>query len=125
VTITRLVTRDDESALREYFGELEDGLASFGSDEPRAVPEGGEPLLGFDLTTHKGHFMAHGKNRLILFRHDGRDYLRAAGTWDPMPWHAATAYELAGREAQRAFWGDGAIVDKSMLHQLAIAVADR
>jgi len=85
VTITRLVTRDDESALREYFDELEDGLDRFGRDEPRAVPEGGEPLLGFDLTRH----------------------------------------ELAGREAQRAFWGYGAIVDKSMLHQLAIAVAGR
>jgi hypothetical protein len=123
VTITRLVTRDDEPALREYFDELEDGLARFGRDEPRAVPEGGEPLLGFDLTTHRGHFMGHGRNRLIAFRHDGRDYLRAAGTWDPMPWHAATAYELAGREAQRAFWGEGAIAEKSMLHQLAVAGA--
>jgi hypothetical protein len=36
-----------------------------------------------------------------------------------MPWHAATAYELAGRQAQHAFWGEGAVVQKSMLHQLA------
>jgi hypothetical protein len=120
VTITRLVDRRDQRALEEYFEELEDGLARFGRDGgPRAVPEGGEPLLGFDLTTHRGHFMGHGRNRLIMFRRDGRDYLRAAGTWDPMPWHAATAYELAGRQAQQAFWGEGAVVPMSMLHQLA------
>ncbi len=119
VTITALVTRDDRPALERYFEELEHGLAEFGFDEPRAVPEGGEPILGLDLTTHKGHFMGHGKNRLIAYRHDGRDFLRAAGTWDPMPWHVATAYELAGRESQHAFWGEGAIVERSMLHQLA------
>ncbi len=123
VTITDLVTRDDPAALRRYFDELEDGLARFGHDEPPAVPKGGEPLLGCDLTTHKGHFMGHGKNRLLLFRHDGREYLRAAGTWDPMPWHVATAYELAGREAQHTFWGEGAIVRRSMLHQLASVAA--
>jgi hypothetical protein len=123
VTITNLVSRDDEPALREYFDDLEAGLARFGQDEPRAVPEGGEPILGFDLTTHKGHFMGHGKNRLLAFRHDGHDYLRAAGTWDPMPWHVATAYELAGRATQHAFWGEGAIVCRSMLHQLAVRTA--
>ncbi|MGI8803192.1 MAG: hypothetical protein ACR2KV_13640 [Solirubrobacteraceae bacterium] len=119
VTITELVTRDDEPALERYFEDLEHGLAEFGYDEPRAVPAGGEPILGFDLTTHKGHFMGRGKNRLIAYRHDGRDYLRAAGTWDPMPWHVATAYELAGRESQHTFWGEGAIESRSLLHQLA------
>ncbi len=123
VTITRLATQADPAALAEYFAELEEGLENFGSDEPRAVPDGGEPILGFDLTTHEGHFMGHGKNRLIAYRHDGRDYLRAAGTWDPMPWHVATAYELAGRAAQHAFWGEGAIVRRSMLHQLALGTA--
>jgi hypothetical protein len=123
VTITRLVTRDDEAELRRYFDELEHGLATYGHDEPRAVPDGGEPILGFDLTAHEGHFMGRGMNRLLLFRHHGRDYLRAAGTWDPMPWHVATAYELAGREAQHTFWGDGAVVPRSMLHQLALATA--
>jgi hypothetical protein len=123
VTVTSLVTRDDESALRLYFEELEDGLANFGYDQPRAVPEGGEPILGLDLTTHEGHFMGHGKNRLLLFRDDGQDFLRAAGTWDPMLWHVASMYALAGREAQHTFWGDGAVVPRSMLHQIALASA--
>jgi hypothetical protein len=123
VTVTSLVTRDDESALRLYFDELEDGLAKFGCDEPRAVPEGGEPVLGLDLTAHEGHFMGHGKNRLLIFSHNGRDFVRAAGTWDPMLWHVASMYALAGREAQHTFWGDGAVVPRSMLHQLALATA--
>jgi hypothetical protein len=123
VTITRLVTSEDEAELHAYFEEVEHGLAHYGHDEPRAVPEGGEPIAGFDLTAHEGHFMGHGRNRLLVYRHGGRDWVRAAGTWDPMPWHAATAYELAGRHAQHAFWGEGAIVNKSMLHQLALHTA--
>ena len=119
VTITRLVTPEDPEALSAYVEELEDGLARFGSDEPRAVPEGGEPIVGFDLTTHEGHFMGSGNNRLLLFRHEGRTWVRAAGTWDPMPWHLAQAYRRAGRDAQHAFWGEGAIESQSMLHQLA------
>ena len=123
VTITRLVTPDDPGALRDYFAELEDGLARFGSDEPRAVPEGGEPIVGFDLTTHAGHFMGRGNNRLILYRHDDRTWVRAAGTWDPMPWHLDQAYRRAGRDAQHAFWGQGGDERLSMLHQLALRIA--
>jgi hypothetical protein len=41
VTITRLVTPADPDALRMYFDEMEAGLARYGHDEPRAVPEGG------------------------------------------------------------------------------------
>jgi hypothetical protein len=119
VTITRLVTPDDPDALSRYFAELEDGLARFGRDEPRAVPEGGEPVVGFDLTTHEGHFMGRGNNRLILYRHDGRAWVRAAGTWDPMPWHLEQAYRRAGRDAQHAFWGQGGLERQSLLHQLA------
>ena len=119
VTITTLVTGGD--ALREYFDALEAGLAAHG--EPRAVPEGGTPLVGFDLTTHRGHFMGSGHNRLLLYEHEGQAWVRAAGTWDPMPWHVAKAYETAGREAQHAFWGQGGVERLSMLHQLAKAVA--
>ena len=36
-----------------------------------------------------------------------------------MLWHVASMYALAGREAQHAFWGDGAVISRSMLHQLA------
>jgi hypothetical protein len=118
VTITRLVTPDDPSALQAYFDELEEGLARYGDNEPRAVPEGGEPIVGFDLTTHEGHFMGRGHNRLIVYEHEGRGYVRAAGTWDPMPWHLEYAYRMAGRQAQHAFWGHGGRDEQSMLCQL-------
>lgn len=119
VTITELVTSEDPDRLRTYFGELEDGLARYGQGEPRAVPEGGEPVVGFDLTTHQGHFMGSGHNRLILYNHDGRAWVRAVGTWDPMPWHVDQAYRRAGSAAQHAFWGQGNVERLSMLHQLA------
>jgi hypothetical protein len=123
VTITQLVTPDDPAALRDYFEELEDGLARYGDDEPRAVPEGGTPIVGFDLTTHEGHFMGSSHNRLVLFEHEGRTWVRAVGTWDPMPWHLDQAYRIAGREAQHAFWGQGGVERLSMLHQLARRIA--
>ncbi|HET6868528.1 MAG TPA: hypothetical protein VFH80_21630 [Solirubrobacteraceae bacterium] len=122
VTITRLVTPDDPEALRVYFDELEDGLAMYGDNEPRALPEGGEPVVGFDLTTHEGHFMGAGHNRLILYRAGGRVWVRAAGTWDPMPWHVEQSYRRAGRAAQHAFWGQGEVARLSMLHQLALQI---
>jgi hypothetical protein len=123
VTITRLVTPDDPAALAAYFEELEEGLARYGQNEPRAMPEGGTPVVGFDLTTHAGHFMGAGHNRLVLFEHDGRAWVRAAGTWDPMPWHLNRAYQIAGREAQHAFWGQGGVTRLSLLHQLALGIA--
>src|SRR3954465_5225279 len=123
VTITTLVTPDDPQALRAWVDDLETGLATYGGDEPRAVPEGGEPVVGFDLTTHQGHFMGAGHNRLLLYTLDGQAYVRAAGTWDPMPWHVDRAYRMAGQAAQRAFWGQGDEVRLSMLHQLAQRVA--
>ena len=49
--------------------------------------------------------------------------MRAAGTWDPMPWHIDKAYRIAGREAQHAFWGQGDVEPLSLLHQLAKRIA--
>ncbi|HZU76747.1 MAG TPA: hypothetical protein VFA70_08280, partial [Dehalococcoidia bacterium] len=118
VTITRLVTPDDPAALRVYFDELEQGLREYGDDEPTVLPYAATPLVGFDLTTHAGHFMGAGHNRLLLYTHDGIAWVRAAGTWDPMPWHIDQAYRVAGREAQHAFWGQGNIAAQSLLHQL-------
>jgi hypothetical protein len=123
VTITMLVTPDDPEALAAYFTALEDGLARYGKDEPRAVPEDGTPLVGFDLTTHQGHFMGNGHNRLILYEHEGAAWVKAAGTWDPMPWHLDRAYRVAGQDAQHAFWGQGEVERLSMLHQLARQIA--
>jgi len=125
VTITRLVTPDGPEALAAWFEELEDGLARYGDDEPRAVPEGATPLVGFDLTTHQGHFMGNGHNRLLLYTHENMVWVRAAGTWDPMPWHLDRAYRLAGKEAQHAFWGQGGVAHLSMLHQLAQHLDER
>lgn len=119
VTITELVTPDDPDGLAAWFAALEEGLARYGEGEPRAVPEGGTPLVGFDLTTHEGHFMGRGHNRLLLYLHEDRAWVRAAGTWDPMPWHLERAYAVAGRDAQDAFWGGGDVPRLSMLHQLA------
>ncbi len=88
------------------------------------MPEGGQPLVGFDLTTHQGHFMGNGHNRLLLYTDaQGRALVRAAGTWDPMPWHIDRAYRIAGREAQHAFWGQGDVARLSLLHQLAEQIA--
>jgi hypothetical protein len=123
VTVTDLVTPDDPAALHAWFAALEDGLEHYGDDEPRAVPEGGEPLVGLDLTTHQGHFMGSGHNRLLLYTHEGEAWVRAAGTWDPMPWHIDRAYRLAGNAAQSAFWGQGEVESQSMLHQLAARLA--
>ena len=123
VTITKLVTPDDPEALRTWVTALEDGLRRYGGSEPRAVPEGGQALVGFDLTTHEGHFMGNGHNRLLLYTHDGQAWVRAAGTWDPMPWHIEQSYRIAGRDAQHAFWGQGNVVAQSLLHQLALQIA--
>jgi len=122
VTITRLVTPDDPAALRTYFDEVADGFARYGDNERQILPDGSEPIVGFDLTTHQGHFMGAGHNRLLLYTHDGRPFVRAAGTWDPMPWHIGQAYRMAGRDAQHAFWGEGDVVRLSMLHQLALRI---
>ncbi len=118
VTITRLVTHADPEPLAAYVTELNEGMARIGRDEPQPVPDGATPLVAFDLTTHAGHFMGAGNNRLLLYVDDGQAYLRAAGTWDDMPWHLDQAYKRAGADAQAAFWGEGD-VQESMLHQLA------
>lgn len=118
VTITKVVSREDVGELRRYVDALEEGLRRFGRDEPRALPGDADPILAFDLTTHAGHFMGAGRNRLLLFERVGRAYVRAAGTWDPMPWHLQGAYAVAGRAAQHAFWGEGTS-EQSMLHQIA------
>jgi hypothetical protein len=123
VTITKLVSAEGPEELRSYVDELNEGLARYGRDEPPAVPDDATPALAFDLTTHEGHFMGSGHNRLVLYEEDGQAFARAAGTWDPMPWHLDQAYRRAGRDAQHAFWGEGASERHSMLHQIALAAA--
>lgn len=123
VTVTRLVTADDADALTRYCADLNEAMARLGRDEPPPLPDGATPSVAFDLTTHEGHFMGHARNRLLLFTSDGQAYLRAAGTWDPMPWHLDQIYARAGRYAQHAFWGMES-PSESMLHQVADAVGE-
>lgn len=122
VTITQLVSAEGPDELNAYVEALNDGLARIGRDEPPAVPDGARPILGFDLTTHEGHFLGRGHNRLVLYERDDQAYVRAAGTWDPMPWHVEEAYKRAGRDAQHAFWGQGEREEDSMLDQIALAL---
>lgn len=122
VTITELVTGADPERRDAWRREVVDGFRSHSPDEPSPIPDGAELVAGFDLTCHEGHFMGDAKNRLVCYTHDGRAYLRAAGTWDPMSWHLATMYDRVGRDAQHAFWGMGT-PEESMLHQVGIAAA--
>jgi hypothetical protein len=85
--------------------------------------------LAFAILTTRWHRLGHRRlrapdavafhNRLVLYVDDGQAFLRAAGTWDPMPWHIEQAYQRAGRDAQHAFWGQGAVETQSVLHQIA------
>lgn len=122
VTATRVASSADPDALGAYVTELNDHLARFGRDEPPAVPDGAEPLLAVDLTTHEGHFLGSARNRLLLYVEDGRAYLRAAGTWDPLRWDLAQLYQRLGYTAQHAIWG-ATVPEESMLHQIGERVA--
>ncbi|MGH2920175.1 MAG: hypothetical protein ACRDLS_16480 [Solirubrobacteraceae bacterium] len=118
VTATRVVGLDDGDPIEPYADDLNDRMVRAGRDQPPPFPPGCTPRLAIELTTHEGHFMGRGRNRLLLFEQDGRAYLRAAGTWDDMPISLETAYRTAGRQAQQAFWGDEH-PNSSMLHQIA------
>jgi hypothetical protein len=122
VTVTRLLTTGDGAELGAYVAEINHALERFGHDEPPAVPHGARPVAVIDLTTHEGHFMGRALNRLLLYEHERGTWLRACGTWDPMPWHLSAAYRRLGQQAQQAFWGMGT-PRESMLHQIARAAA--
>ena len=114
VTATGLHTEPD--AIVERLGRA-------ALDEP-ALPEGATPRLLLELTTHEGHFLGPAVSRLVVWEEDGAAFIRDVGEWDPLPAHLAVPFRLAGRAAQVAFWGGGA-PEASMLHQLALVVADR
>jgi len=121
VTVQDLVTADDPQALHEWVSSLRRGFADR-PDESSPVPDDAEVHAGFDLVCHEGHFMGDAKNRLVIYSLEGRSYLRAAGTWDPMTWHLAELYDRVGRWSQHAFWGMES-PEQSMLHQIAAQVA--
>jgi hypothetical protein len=117
VTIHDLVTAADPDALQAWVEGVRRGFAAR-PHEQAPIPEGAEVHAGFDLVTHEGHFMGDAKNRLVVYTHHERHYVRAAGTWDPMAWHLAEMYDRVGRWSQHAFWGMES-PRHSMLHQLA------
>ncbi len=119
VTVTRLCTREDRDDLDRYVDELNVALRTHAPDEPQPVPDGAVPVAAVDLTSHAGHFMGSACNRLLVYELEGKAYLRAVGTWDPMPWHLDRIYTRAGRYAQHAFWGMES-PSESMLHQIAL-----
>jgi hypothetical protein len=117
VTVTALVTADDPAARDAWVDDVRQGFERHPLEQ-QPIPEGADVHAGFDLTCHEHHFMGAAKNRLVLYSVDGRTYLRAAGTWDPMQRHLAELYERVGRHSQHAFWGMGN-PEESMLHQIA------
>jgi len=121
VTVSGLLTTADGEALDAYASELNAGLKRFGTDEPDALPAGAALVAALDLSAHEGHFMGASLSRLLLYEQDERAWIRAAGTWDPMPWHLKQAYDRSGRVAQRAFWGETGDPRRSLLHQIALA----
>lgn len=123
LTVTRLETSADERGLLSYCDELEQGMRDHDLDDPVILPYAARPLMALDLTTHAGHFMGAGVNRVVLYTHGTGVWLRAAGTWDPAPWESGEPYRVAGREAQHAFWGLGGQLVASLPHQLALRVA--
>ena len=85
------------------------------------LPEGAEPLVGFDLTTHEGHFMGSGHNRLLLYTHEGKRLGARRRHVGPDAVAPRQGLPARGRDAQAAFWGP-ATTPLSMLRQLALAV---
>ncbi len=125
VTVEHLVTADehDEDHRALWSTQVRLGFAAR-PNEPSPIPEDATIHLAFDLVAHEGHFMGSAKERLIVYTHLGRTFVRAASSWDPLPAHLATLYDQVGRSTQHAFWGMGR-PEQSMLHQLAAAVARR
>ena len=95
------VTPDDEADLRAYVDELNDGLARFGRDEPPAVPGGAQPIVGFDLTTHEGHFIgARQQPARALRAATGRRTCARPGRGTRCRATSPGRTTLAGRQAQ-------------------------
>ena len=124
VTITDLVTPGRPGRRSQaWFDALEEGLARL---RGRRAARGarGRAAAGRLRPDHAPGAL-HGQRpqpAAALRRRQG-GAVRAAGTWDPMPWHLDRAYRIAGRDAQHAFWGQGDVARLSLLHQLAERIA--
>lgn len=115
------VHRRGEPALHAFVDRVNRALEQHGV--PAAVPAGAEPLLAVTLTSHAGHFLGRARSRIVAYADGGEAWLRDVGSWDPLPWYLAQAYEHAGRAAQEAFWGPEP-AESSMLAQMALVAAE-
>ena len=106
VTATTVLHRGEHGIQRFL-----DGLAA-------ETPRHEDVHLAIELTTHEGHFLGRARSRLLVYEDADGAWLRAIGSWDPLPPYLAAPFALAGRAAQRAFWGPED-PDASMLAQLA------
>ncbi len=111
---------EGDPELAAYVEGVDAALRAHGEDG--AVPKGARPLLAVELTTHEGHFLGRAVSRLIAFADERGSWVRDVGSWDPLPWHLAQAYAVAGERAQAAFWGPEPAED-SMLAQLGQVTA--
>lgn len=114
VTATRVLTRDEPALLRDAVAALGEAHRRHASAGPPPLPAGADPVALIELTTHEDHFMGAAVSRLLVFSHDGRDWIRDAGVWDPLPPSLDLMYSRLGRHAQHAFWGvedpDGSVL---------------
>jgi len=120
VTVTRLLDRDaDRADLDAHVAGLGAALERHGDYQPLPVPTGATAHLALELTTHAGHFLGAGRSHILVYEDGDGAWIRDVGVWDPLPWHLAGTYRLAGRAAQRAFWGTEP-QEASMLAQIAV-----
>ena len=120
VTATKVLLReaDPEALDRAAYSLAADMLVGEAQGDVRPMPPGATARALVELTTHRGHFLGRGTSRLFVFEHEGRDFIRDIGSWDPLPPHLAIAYRLGGSRAQRAFWGEGT-PEQGLFQQLA------
>jgi len=120
---TPVFTRAYVTATRrlEAPDEIQAALADARANLPEPpLPAEATPRMLLELTTHEGHFLGPAISRILLYEDARGAWVRDIGSWDPLAWHLAAPFRLAGRAAQHAFWGGGD-PSQSMLHQLALA----
>ena len=121
--VTATIVLHAGSELDAACAELNRTFARYTPADPVPVPEGAQPQVLVELTTHSGHFLGRARNRILMYTDDEGAWIRAAGTWDPLDWPLDRLYTRMGRHSQHAFWGMGE-PDESMLHQVAAAAGE-
>ena len=87
----------------------------------RPSPTARRRSLAFDLTTHEGHFMGRGNNRLVLYEQDGAGVRARGGHVGPDAVAPRAGLPARGPRRPARVLGRGRLADQSMLHQIAAA----